>query len=707
MSRITTVVYFLIFGALVTAQEVKKDSINKMEELVITGQYSKQSVKKSIYEVKVISAEKIKINAANNIADLLNQSINIQIIPNSQTGKSKVSLFGLDGQYVKILLDGIPMVSDEGMGNNIDLTEINLDDIEKIEIVEGSMGVEYGANAVTGIINLITKKSTQSKKGNISFSFQEETIGNEYELWAKGRHIQSLNISNNLTKNLYSNITFSRNDFAGYFNNRMGKNYIQNDGLRGYEWLPKEQISTNANLYYNKNNVTAFYKFAMFQERLTYYDTIVKQNYNYDTHQLDKLAYDRDFKSLRFSHDFNLNTKFSNDILFDVSAAYQTHIRDSRDFVYDLHTRTSVKDPFTEFLNRSTLFAKTTLSNFIKNEKLNMQAGVEFMQDKGFAANETTQYSDNDMGSKMQNIDLFLTSEIKPNEKFNFRPGLRYSFQSFFKDQYSLSLSSKYKLSNNFEIKNIVGTSYRVPGYEELYTYFVDNTHNIQGNSNLLPENGFSVFTHFKWNAYQKNSSILNSEFTFGYLNLDNKIDLTLISKNPLEYLYINIDKQKSLHFALTNSFKYKQWDYKLGLNLEGISDRFDETSDLDNEFFYNFNANLSVFYNWDKYDVSFAYTHKYVGAEYKLQADIDDGEAVYAKIKTDAYQWADFSVKKYFFNKTLETTFGIRNLFDITRVDENGYSTGGTTHGYNNTGLLLGYGRSYFIKLGYNIQIK
>jgi outer membrane receptor for ferrienterochelin and colicins len=189
------------------AQEPNLDSIQKLEEVVVTGQYSKQSVKKSVYEVKVITNTVIQQNAANNLADLLNQNLNIQIVPNAQTGKSQVSLFGLDGQYIKVLMDGIPMVSDEGFGNNIDLTQINLDDIEQIEIVEGAMGVEYGANAVTGIINLISKKSTKNKI-DFNFSVQEETLGNEYEWWAKGRHIQTLSISNNISPSFILHLIF-------------------------------------------------------------------------------------------------------------------------------------------------------------------------------------------------------------------------------------------------------------------------------------------------------------------------------------------------------------------------------------------------------------------------------------------------------------------------------------------------------------------
>jgi len=56
---------------LLQAQEVDKDSIQQIDEVVITAQYSKQSVKKSVYDVEVISSKKIEQAAANNLADLL------------------------------------------------------------------------------------------------------------------------------------------------------------------------------------------------------------------------------------------------------------------------------------------------------------------------------------------------------------------------------------------------------------------------------------------------------------------------------------------------------------------------------------------------------------------------------------------------------------------------------------------------------------
>ena len=162
LNKNNIVIFFLIIFYLIgfsqTEYETAQD-MNNLEEVVVTGQYNPQSIRKSVNSVIVINREQIENQAANNLADLLNYNLNLTVIPNAQSGKSTISFFGLDAQYFNVLIDNIPLVSDNGLGNNIDLTQINLDDIARIEIVEGAMGVEYGANAVSGVINIITKTS--------------------------------------------------------------------------------------------------------------------------------------------------------------------------------------------------------------------------------------------------------------------------------------------------------------------------------------------------------------------------------------------------------------------------------------------------------------------------------------------------------------------------------------------------------------------
>ena len=141
--------------------------------MVVTGQFKPQSVKKSVFNVRLITSQDIQNLAANNLSDVLNQYLNITVKPSGNDGRSTVSMFGLDAQYFKILVDNIPLVSDTGMGTNVDLTQVNLDDVERIEIIEGSMGVTHGANAVTGVLNIITKKGG-GYKWQIGATVQEE-----------------------------------------------------------------------------------------------------------------------------------------------------------------------------------------------------------------------------------------------------------------------------------------------------------------------------------------------------------------------------------------------------------------------------------------------------------------------------------------------------------------------------------------------------
>ncbi|MGQ3085656.1 TonB-dependent receptor plug domain-containing protein, partial [Flavobacterium sp.] len=222
---------FLFSGFMATAQEIATDSIKteELEEVVVTGQIEPQSIKRSVFNVKVISRDDIQRQAANNLADVLNQYLNIMVQPNSAEGRSTVSMFGLDGQYLKILVDNIPLVSDTGLGNNIDLTQINLDDIDHIEIIEGAMGVTHGANAVSGIINIITKKSILNK-WEINATMQEETIGGEYApLYDKGRHLQALRAAHTVNSNWFVSIGGNRNDFTGFKDTRGGRDYTDYD----------------------------------------------------------------------------------------------------------------------------------------------------------------------------------------------------------------------------------------------------------------------------------------------------------------------------------------------------------------------------------------------------------------------------------------------------------------------------------------------
>lgn len=138
---------------------MKAKSFN-FNEVVVTGQNKPISVDKSIYSIKLIGKKEIEQTASNNLADLLSKQANIQINNDPSLGSS-LKLQGISGENIKILVDNVPVIG--RLNGNIDLSQLNLSEVDHIEIVEGPMSVIYGSNALGGVINIITKKNKYAR----------------------------------------------------------------------------------------------------------------------------------------------------------------------------------------------------------------------------------------------------------------------------------------------------------------------------------------------------------------------------------------------------------------------------------------------------------------------------------------------------------------------------------------------------------------
>lgn len=686
-----------------------KDSVKveKLETVVITGQHNPQSVKKSVFEVKVIGRKEIKQRAANNLADLLNQTLNITITPNVATGKSGVSLFGLDSQYFKILIDNVPVINEEGVGNNTDLSLINLDDIEQIEIVEGSMGVQYGANAVSGVINIITRKSS-AYKTQINAYIQEETIGSEYEWFDKGRHIQSVKIGHNFTDNLFGNVIYTRNDFGGFWNDQQGEVYDENDGRRGHLWLPKEQHNAKLLLNYKKEGFNIFYKFDYFNENIDRFNPIVNLNENSATGTSDPLALDEVYTNERFIHHLNSNGMIANKVPFNISLSYQEQTKDLERYTYRIRRDEKLNIQKGEYLSRSAFFSRGTFSNLIRAEHFNLQAGYELTNERGSGSPLAISIdpNENNVTQKLNNYDFFASSEINVNDHFSLRPGARVSFTNLFDNQYVFSLSSKYIFKNNWQLRGIVGSSNRTPSYDELFTYFVDVNHDVQGNPNLNPERGLSAFLHLKKRfSIANDKAQLKHKISLSYLDVKDRIELIVVEQSPLAFQYNNIDSYKSFGVFFENELKYDRLQVQLGFSVLGVSKILDSNTNSNDDLLYNFQLNSSINYTIPSWKTTFGLYFKHIGKQYQFVEKTNaEGNQEFLRGTTDAYSWMDATVKKTFFKNKIETTFGIRNLLNVTDVNTTAFSGG--THNGPPTNLLLGYGRSYFLKLAYNLNL-
>ena len=147
----------LLTIGLVLAEDVKQE----LDEVVVTASRVEEKIKEAPVTINVVSEEEIENVKPRNAADIL------QRIPgvNSSSLGAESALTSIripthfTNPYTLVLVDGVP-TSSYGSGGAGNFSEINSDNIARIEVVKGPGSALYGSNAIGGIINIITKDPT-------------------------------------------------------------------------------------------------------------------------------------------------------------------------------------------------------------------------------------------------------------------------------------------------------------------------------------------------------------------------------------------------------------------------------------------------------------------------------------------------------------------------------------------------------------------
>ena len=116
--------------------------------------------------VTVLSGEDLRARGVTRVSDALREVPGAQLVQNGSFG-SLTSLFlrGGESRYTKVLIDGVPVNSS---GGSFDFSHLTTDNIDRIEIVRGPASVLYGADAVTGVVQIFTRHGTSAPSGSLS-----------------------------------------------------------------------------------------------------------------------------------------------------------------------------------------------------------------------------------------------------------------------------------------------------------------------------------------------------------------------------------------------------------------------------------------------------------------------------------------------------------------------------------------------------------
>lgn len=130
-------------------------------DYVVTATKTQLEKKEVPQSVEVITEQKIKELGAYSVQDALRLANNIDVQDNGMTG-NQVQMRGNSTMHTLILVDGKRMAAEntQSSQNAYELKRINISDVERIEIIRSNGSALYGSDAIGGVINIITKKST-------------------------------------------------------------------------------------------------------------------------------------------------------------------------------------------------------------------------------------------------------------------------------------------------------------------------------------------------------------------------------------------------------------------------------------------------------------------------------------------------------------------------------------------------------------------
>ncbi len=646
-------------------------TVTNIQDVVVTGQYSPNAVQKSVYEVKIISGAELKAKGANNLREALQSKLNIDLGQDAVFGSS-LGINGISGEGVKIMVDGVPVVG--RLDGKLDLSQINLNNIDHIEIVEGPLSVIYGTDAMGGVINIITK-TFQAEKVNLNLKAYYETAG-QYNL--------ELNTGFTFKKNqLY--LSGGRNFFDGF---------TTLDSIpRFQEWKTKEQYFADAKYMVTGNRLRFSLSGSFFRE-LMLNRSAPKQTLSYDNADTSWTFTGDDVHFLtyrpRASASFMIRFKENNQL--DMMLAYSGFFRFTNKYSKNLVTGKEqlVNDKNEQDTTRyHQLIARATYNMPAMKNRLNFQFGVDINQEY------TSQTHIEDGKQQSGDYAAFGSMKLTATEGFDIQPAIRFSYNTRFRVPLIPSINLRYNYKDRIVARASYGRGYRAPSLKEMYLTFFDSNHSLKGNTELKPEDGHCV--NLSLNVTQpvyKNHNIIFSTSGF-YNKLSNKIDWKLIPSigpEPDTFQYFNIKKYITYGGALSLGYR---WD-RLQINTAAQLNRYElgmtnSTSGKVKMLSADFTAGAS--YLIPKAEIGINLTYKYNGAKplFSVNNSIQTGTR-------QAYHLLDVSLFRNFWKDRIQIVVGGKNLADVTNVQADNLS--GVGHNFSGSAVNIGWGRTFFTSL-------
>lgn len=526
-----------------------------LDQIVVTGTRTPKLLKDVPVVTRVINADAIKKVDATHIGDLLQSELPSIEFTYSMNQQTSLNMAGFGGNSVLFLVDGERLAGETL--DNIDYSRLNLDNVERIEIVKGAASSLYGSNAVGGVVNIISRTSEEAWSVDINGRYgahNEQRYGGSV-----GFNAGKFNSTTNVQYTSVDDIDLSKSatsEGVGDYDKIYGGRTLNIKERLVYTPMENLKLTGRTGYFFRERNYTISSK-----ERYRSLSGGLKGNYTIT---------DKDDLELSYSFD-----------QYDKSDFLTAGTREIRDYSNVQHS------------------VRTAYNHTFAGKHI-LTVGGDYMRDYLMSY----QFSGN--GNYVQHtVDGFAQFDWNPIKQLNVMAGVRFDYFSE-ADLWHLSpkLGLMYKLKN-CSLRGSYSGGFRAPTLKEMYMNFdMANIFMIYGNPDLKPEksHNFSLSVEYMKSYYNLTvtgfHNIVDNRITTAWnqelggqvytnmfrlwitgvdINTSMKLPCGISAKVSYAYTYEHIQKGQPLlsstrpHTATARIAYDKNWkNYGLSISLNG-----------------------------------------------------------------------------------------------------------------------------------------
>ena len=463
-----------------------------LNEVVVTGTRTPKFLKDTPIQTRVINARELARLDATNVQDLLQQELPGMEFSYAMNQQTHLNFSGFGGQGVLFLVDG-ERLAGETM-DDVDFTRLNMDNVERIEIVKGAASALYGSNATGGVINIITKRNRQPWTLNVNARYakhNEQRYGASWGLNSK--HLNNM-LSAHFNRMDNYDVHSAANPVTRIISTVYGDKTV--NLKEQLTWSPASNFSLTGRAGY------------FFRETVR--------------------SADQPERYRDFSGGLRMNWQISD--ADDLQASYAFDQYDKSD--YQRITRLDIRD----YSNVQNSFRLLYNHTFGGGDVLTV--GSDLLHDYLYNTNLEGETR------KQDSWDLFAQYDWRLNDQWELVGALRYDYFSDGKDSHlTPKLNVCYKPLRNLAIRAGYGMGFRAPTLKEKYYNFdMSGIWIVEGNEHLKSEvsHNFNLSAEYTKGHYNYTASIY-------YNKVKNKLSTAApyfkTAEDKLPYLpYSNLD---------------------------------------------------------------------------------------------------------------------------------------------------------------------